>query len=88
MTDDPVKYLRDMADQIENNVPHNWSYNKVLGEIEALQDQMVELNKRSGLMSKSWFTRAYTTWGYVIAAQLLIAVVLLVLGMIFGLLGN
>ena len=53
-----------------------------------LEIQLDKIEDRSGLMSRSWFTRVYTTLAYVIAAQLMIAIVVLALGMIFGLLGS
>ena len=72
--------------ELKAGLPHDWSYLKVQGEIAALQTQVAELNKRSGLMSKSWINRVFTTWGYFLIAQVMIGLVVLVLGMIFGLL--
>ena len=54
--------------------------------IATLEHRIKQLETRSGLMSRSWFTRAYTTWFYVIAAQALVAVVLVVLAIAFGML--
>ena len=51
-----------------------------------LEKRMNELESRSGLMSKSWFSRVFTTWVYFLIAQVMIGLVVLVLGMIFGLL--
>jgi hypothetical protein len=53
--------------------------------IAALERRIARLERRSGLMSRSWFTRAYTVWFYAIAAQALVAVVVLVvLAIAFG----
>ena len=51
-----------------------------------LENRINELESRSGLMSKSWFSRVFTTWVYFLVAQVMIGLVVLVLGMIFGLL--
>lgn len=56
--------------------------------IAELEIKVNKLEDRSGLMSRSWFTRVYTAWGYVIIGQLLIALVVLAIGMFFGLLGS
>ena len=56
--------------------------------IKSLEDRIDRLEHRSGLMSASWFTRVYTAWGYVIIGQLMLAVVFLLIGLFFGLLGG
>jgi hypothetical protein len=54
-----------------------------------LNDRLNKLEDRSGLMSKSMFTRMLTTWGYVIGLQLLFGFGVLILGGIFTILfGN
>ncbi len=52
-----------------------------------LEKRIDDLEARSGLMSKSWFNRVFTTWVYFLIAQVMIGLVVLFLGMIFGLLG-
>lgn len=54
-------------------------------EIAALEKRLDRIEKRSGLMSKSFLNRAYTVWAYFLFAQLMIGLVLLAVGMIFGL---
>ena len=51
-----------------------------------LENRITELESRSGLMSKSWINRVFTTWVYFLIAQVMICLVVLVLGMIFSLL--
>ena len=57
-------------------------------EIAQLKDQMAALEHRSGLMSRSWFTRVFTVFFYAIAAQALVGLVLVVLAIALGLLGG
>jgi hypothetical protein len=54
--------------------------------IAALERRITKLEHRSGLMSRSWFTRIFTVWFYAIAAQALVAAVLVALGIAFGML--
>ena len=56
--------------------------------IKDLEYRIDKLERRSGLMSRSWFVRVYTTLGYVLIGQLMIGAVILILGMFFGLLGS
>ena len=61
----------------------------VMDRIAHLEVKVNKLENRSGLMSKSWFNRAITVWGYGIGIQLIIAIIGLVLAGMFGyLLGN
>ena len=55
--------------------------------IDQLEKRLDRIEARSGLMSKSWFNRVFTTWVYFLIAQVMIGLVVLFLGMIFGLLG-
>lgn len=56
--------------------------------VKDLEYRIDRLERRSGLMSRSWFTRALTVSAYLLAIQLLGAVVLVVLAIAFGLLSS
>lgn len=57
-------------------------------EVAALEKRLDRIERRSGLMSKSWFTRAFTAWVYILTFQLMLAVVFLLIAGLFGLLGS
>lgn len=50
-----------------------------------LESRITALETQSGLTSKSWAVRIFTVYFYVIGAQILIAIILLVLARLFGL---
>ena len=45
-------------------------------ELRQLQQRVENMERRSGLMSPSFLTRAFSAWGYVIVAQFIVAIVL------------
>ncbi len=78
-----IEYLRNKGFEVEVPSPVNMNT-----RVDELDKRINELESQSGLMSKSWINRVFTTWSYVIIFQLMIGLVVLVLGMIFGLLGG
>lgn len=45
-------------------------------EIFMLRQRVDALEQRSGLMSRSFLTRAFSVWGYMLVAQIIIAIVI------------
>ena len=60
--------------------------------IDDLDDDTVDLynsfKRRSGLMSTSWWTRATTTWAYVLSVQLIIGIIVGVILVVFSLIAT
>ena len=56
-------------------------------QLYQLEKRIDNLEARTGLLSKSWFSRAITAWAYVNGIQLLAGLIVLLLGLVFGLLG-
>ncbi len=54
-------------------------------QLYQLEKRIDNLEARTGLLSKSWFSRAITAWFYVWGIQLLAGLVILLLGLVFGL---
>ncbi len=78
-----IEYLRNKGFEVDVPSPVNMDT-----RVNKLEKRINELESQSGLMSKSWFTRAITAWLYIWGIQLIAGLVVLFLGMIFGLLGN
>ncbi len=78
-----IEYLRDKGYNVDVPSPVNMDT-----RINKLEKRINELESQSGLMSRSWFTRAITAWLYIWGIQLIAGFIVLVLGVIFGLLGN
>ena len=78
-----IIYLRNMGYDVSTG-----DYAHPANRIAALEKRITELENRTGLISKSWFTRAYTAWVYVLIAQLLIALVFIFIALVFGIFGG
>jgi hypothetical protein len=81
-----IQQLRDRGYRVD--VPKSSDIPDLSKRVAALEQKLGWLERRSGLMHSSWFTRATTAWGYMIAIQLIIGAVILGIGMVLGFFGS
>ena len=80
---------KELLEELKTLVEDTVSWEAEQPDYAALEKRLNNIENRSGLMSKSWFSRAITVWGYGIGIQLIIAIIGLVLAGMFGyLIGN
>ena len=72
--------VQGLAHRLDGLLPDSRSLDSRLAGLSSqlgdLKRQMAEMEKRSGLMSASWWGRAFTVYVYVFAVQLLFGLVL------------
>ena len=85
MTDQQLYQLEKRLDDLERS---DMPQGMMISDLKVRVRELEELEARTGLLSKSWFGRAITAWFYVWGIQLVAGLVILLLGLVFGLLGG